>query len=194
MRAFIAIRIPNDLASSIWETVRGGHGRLRPRVPEVDGVRWVRPDNLHFTLKFLGEISDDQVGRVAGAMDALPADVRPFHLELERVGGFPNLAKPKVLWVGVDPGSARDLSALALMVEEAMRDLGFDRERRPMRSHLTIARMKKPARARGLAPWADALEDHCFGGFEVNEVVLFQSILKRTGAEYTPLHVRRLDG
>ncbi len=187
MRAFIAVCLPEELGVCVWETVRGDP-RRSSNAPEVDGVRWVRPENLHFTLKFLGELSDHRVPDVVEAMEAAAAGTESFLLKLVGVGGFPKLEKPRVIWVGTEPQGARGLSALAARLEMNLEPLGFERERRPMRPHLTIARLRKPERARGLEPWSDALESFSFGAFNVAEIVLFQSILSRSSAVYHRLH------
>ena len=129
IRAFVAVLPPEAVAREMERLLN----RLRP----LARCRWVTRAQLHVTLRFLGELSPETVDRVRGALAAVT--VRPFDVELNCAGGFPNLARPRALWLGGGRGAA-DLSALAGRVDDALFGAGIPRETRPFRPHLTLAR------------------------------------------------------
>ena len=156
----------------------------------LTGIRWVVQENLHFTLKFLGSVEDK---KVAPIMQALGQALRPapsFSLMGKGIGIFPNIRRARVLWIGLH---GQGLHRLAEEVESALEPLGFAREKRDFAPHLTIGRWRnfglQPQKLReGTERW----QDYDFGQSQVEEVVLFQSVLKPTGAVYSPLGVIRL--
>jgi 2'-5' RNA ligase len=181
VRLFVAIDIPDELRDAIENDVVGG---LRDRVP---GARWTRPEGRHLTLAFLGNVSEDRVGDIRSAVATAASQHEAFEASFDGVGGFPNLRRPRVLWIGIGVG-AEPLSALARSVCLALEPLGFPPEDRPLQGHLTLARFKPPkivdvpAVAVGLDPFA------------VNEIVLFQSRLHPKGARYEALERFALEG
>jgi len=137
MRAFVAILPPPEVREALSRAARS--------LPVI-GVRWVRPENIHLTLKFLGEISEEQAPQIASALAQVARLRRPFRIEPEGLGAFPSPERARVLWAGVGKGSA-SLEELAAAVEEALFPLGFGREQRPFRAHLTLGRARgRPAR------------------------------------------------
>jgi 2'-5' RNA ligase len=178
IRAFIAVELEAQSVQKIADAV----ARLKPRVP---GVRWVAQTNFHLTLKFLSDIDESKVEPIA---QALETDLHPFSsftINAKGLGVFPDLKRPRTLWVGL---VGDELIALAAKVEQALVPLGFEPEKRAFTAHLTIGRWRQF----GDSPKAlgDAIEEwkgHDFGRSKVDRVVLFQSVLKPEGALYRPL-------
>ncbi len=180
MRLFVAVDVPDALRDAIESEVVEP---LRDRVP---GARWTRPEGRHLTLKFLGNVDDEKVSGVAEVVRAAVAAHAPFDASFSEIGGFPNLRRPRVLWIGIGNG-AEEMSSLAGDVESALEPLGFEPEGRPFRGHLTLARFQQPQRI-DIPALAVRLDP-----FTVEEVALFRSQLHPKGARYTvlqqfPLH------
>jgi RNA 2',3'-cyclic 3'-phosphodiesterase len=175
LRAFLAVTLSDaarECAGRAVETLAG-------LVPS--GVRWVEPSNQHLTLKFLGEIGEDRVDALVSRARAKLASVAPFEVALAGFGAFPNAREARVLWLGVAQGSAL-LAKLARKLDGAARVAGSERERRPFSAHLTLGRLREPARVeieRLAAPTAPP--------WTVSEVVLYESRLAPDGARHVPL-------
>jgi 2'-5' RNA ligase len=180
VRTFIAVDLPSKVKEQIGEIV----GRLRPLGAAVG---WVRPEGLHLTLKFLGEIPQEQLARISPAIQAGVATIAPFSFVLAQLGGFPNLQRPRVLWIGVPEGH-EGLKRLQGSIEEQLLRLGFPGEDRAFSPHLTIGRVKSP---QGLGPLLAKLPSISFRSdpIPVSEVKLMRSQLRPTGAEYSALEV-----
>ncbi|HVL81803.1 MAG TPA: RNA 2',3'-cyclic phosphodiesterase [Actinomycetota bacterium] len=171
----MAVDVPDALKEAVERQVVD---KLRDRLP---GARWTRPDGRHLTLRFLGEVADGRVPDISRALRAAASSQRPFAAAFDRVGGFPSLRRPRVLWVGIGPG-ATEMAALAASVEGELAGLGYDPEDRPFTAHLTLARFREP-RPLGELPAVEVPTDP----FRVGEVVLFRSELHPKGARYTAL-------
>ncbi len=187
VRTFVAI----ELSPQLLRRLRALQDRLRQDVP-AGVVRWVRPEGIHLTLKFLGDVPTARVEEIATAMcDACVGHV-PFTFAVAGLGCFPNLRRPRVIWVGVDEPTGT-LAALQRDVEGAMQRLGFAPERRPFRPHLTLGRVKG-----GGADVVRALGEYVaratvnVGQMEASEVSLMRSDLRPGGAVYTRLAVAAL--
>jgi len=184
LRAFVAVEIPEEVRAAL-AAVQSHLRRLRVR------ARWVRPGGLHVTLKFLGDLPADQVPGVADALQAAAGGRPAFGLTAAGIGVFPGLRRPRVIWAGLS-GDTGPLAELQRSVEERLAALGFPREDRPFRAHLTIGRCLEPVAAAEMAAAVDSCAGRCFGEFDVREVVLFQSDLKPDGPVYRPLARARL--
>lgn len=182
MRLFVAVDVPGAVKDAIERDVVG------PLREAVEGARWTRPEGRHLTLKFLGEVPEERASAVSDALGGAVSGHSPFEASFEEVGGFPNLRRPRVLWVGIGEG-AEPMGALASDVSSALEPLGFEPEKRKFSAHLTLARFKRP-RPIGELPAVDVPSQ----GFEVAEVVLFQSHLNPKGARYTALERFALGG
>lgn len=182
MRLFVAVDVPETLKDAIQRQVVDA---LRSAVP---GAGWTRPEGRHLTLKFLGEVDPDRLPAIEEALGAEVGGHEPFRAAFDRVGGFPSLRRPRVLWVGIAQG-AEPMASLAGSVDAACASLGFQPEGRPFRGHLTLARFKVPKPLDDLPPVDVPAES-----FEVGEVVLFQSQLHPKGARYTALRKFPLTG
>lgn len=182
MRLFVAIDLDENLrraAARVTRTLRERFERA-----ETYGVSWVAPDNLHLTLRFLGEVSDDLARQVEKTL-ALPFAAPPFDLELGGLGTFPSAGSARVIWLGI----ARGGDALARVhdeVETRLCGFPFESEDRPYRTHLTVGRFRVPAPAR-VREIITATEVGGIGRCTIRHVTLYRSQLSPKGAIYTPL-------
>lgn len=186
IRTFIAI----ELSKAIREKLDREIDRCRPAAPLV---KWSKPENLHMTLRFLGDVKENDLDELFEAVEEAVADQSSFALEVRGVGAFPNWRHPRVVWAGCGEGS-EEAVALAEAIEGACVALGYERERRPFRPHFTLGRVKQPADARGLDDVAAASEDRQFGYLDVDAVVVFMSSLRRIGPVYSPMARFQLGG
>ena len=186
LRLFIAVPLPDTATRFLKST------RTALEQPGLN-IRWVPVENIHLTLKFLGDSDAACVDSVAERMDAAAGANAPFDLIGRGVGGFPNLRSFRVLWVGLD-GDTRRLETLQCSVESELETLGHKKERRRFHPHLTLART--PQRMDGSrfglldASWTQRASE----AFRVDRICLFASVLKPGGAEYTRLHTSCLAG
>lgn len=185
LRCFIAIELPQD----IKEGIAGKTKRLR--AAEAD-VRWVSPENLHLTLKFLGNTPEDLLEDVREKLSAVAGRHPAFSFGLSGAGAFPDTGRPRVVWIGVrDSG---ELAGLQGDVDAAMAELGFEAEQRAYSPHLTLGRVKSPRGRIALKEELSRIEDIDFGMVEVREVALMRSQLRPTGASYSRLFAAPLGG
>ncbi|MDP8240449.1 MAG: RNA 2',3'-cyclic phosphodiesterase [Candidatus Hatepunaea meridiana] len=175
VRAFIAL----ETQESVKRAIREVQDKLRV----VSGARvtWVRSVGVHLTLKFLGDVEVSQLSEIEASIRDSASRISPFNITTTNTGGFPNLKKPRVLWLGVDGG--RQLLELQNNIEKALEPLGFPMERKKFHPHLTIGRVKSINRDCILA---GKMTEFGFQKitWEINEVRLMSSILKPDGAEY----------
>jgi 2'-5' RNA ligase len=158
------------------------------------GVRWVPAENVHLTLKFLGEVDDNLVPKIEEALATVAAGAEPFPLSLSGCGCFPNARAPRVLWVGLGEGAAA-AGALAAAVDEALEPLGFGREKRPFQAHLTIGRAKEPREAATTATRKLAqLGEFAAAAEPLEAMALVKSTLTPDGSIYEEVGKWRLGG
>jgi 2'-5' RNA ligase len=187
VRTFIAIEISQEARVRVVEHIN----HLRREVPNVR-ASWSREDNLHLTLKFLGNVPVSQISAVSQAAAAAAAAIEPFELTIGGCGWFPPHGKPKVLWIGIDDPDSR-LRELQDALQARCAEAGFQRDERAFHPHLTIARLRSPAGSRHLA------ETHKAHGFPsqrltVSELVVFRSELLRDGSKHTAISRHDLGG
>ncbi len=159
-------------------------------------IRWVRPEGIHLTLKFLGDVPIDRIDQISITLKRICLEHVPFTVEVREFGCFPNFRRPRVLWIGVQDLSTR-LSHLQGEIEDGLSKLGFEREARRFHPHLTVGRVKHFRDHRESQRLATALEDvkiDDIGQLDVNDVSLMKSELKPTGAVYSRLVTARLGG
>ena len=178
-RAFIAIELPEEITAFIHKIQEG----LRSYGLKA---RWVRPENIHLTLKFLGDINNEDIKKAGDAIISAAGENASMSLGAKGIGVFPGVKRPRVIWTGI-AGQTKELADLQKTLDEKLETAGFPKEMRPFKGHLTIARIKGKVDARRLI---DAMQE--FGRFEsktfmADEVVLFKSELKPSGAVYTKL-------
>lgn len=184
VRSFVAIDLPGSLRTRLGEQI----SRLASRVPPR-AVRWARPESIHLTLKFLGDVPVDRLGQVQDLLGQVVTGFSPFTIRVKGLGCFPNARRPRVVWVGVhEPSGA--LAGLRDSLEDGFERLGYRREERAFSPHLTLGRVRRDAapqeaqaagEALGHEPVADLGEVH------VEAICLIRSDLRPTGAIYTCL-------
>lgn len=182
VRSFIAI----ELAEDIKKQLRRLQDELRrqTRCP----AKWVDPDGIHLTLKFLGNVAEDRLPDISHAMQEAARDVAPFTLEVGETGAFPNLRRARVIWVGVG-GDTPQLERLQRNIEGGLEPLGFAAEKRAFSPHLTLARVQDRAAPAEREELGKLLEGTDFkaGRMAVESVDLMKSQLTRQGAVYSRL-------
>ena len=184
MRLFIALTPPPDVQRATWDAFAPLRARALP-------VKWVQPDGIHLTLKFLGDVTDERLGELSAALGAAVAGARAITLVIRGAGAFPDPARPRVFWAGVEPDPAIEL--LQDRVERVFAPLGFPTEARAFRPHLTMGRAGREARPRDLAGVAEALSGIALEASAVlNGVDLIQSVLRSDGAVYQTVHREQL--
>lgn len=188
IRSFIAIELPDE--------VKRGLARLRRELEsdEHTFIKWVDPDAIHLTLKFLGNIVSKQVAEIGKAMEEAAQGIPPFHLGLSRLGAFPDMKQPRVLWIGIG-GELDKLSGLQRNVDSALAPLGFATEDRPFAPHLTLARIRERAspterKSFGELVMSANLEINYY--LDVEDVSLMRSQLTPSGPIYTRLSLVKL--
>ena len=179
MRTFIAIEIPAEIRKEMAKVQDG----LKNSGAEAG---WTRPEGIHLTLKFLGEVPEPKTGEINKALVQAAEATSRFRLEIAGAGAFPNGKNPRVVWLGVS-GEIDRLSALQRLVEESMTALGFDREDRAFSPHLTLARIKYLRPGYSWQKAIDNIKDIRLAGFDVDHISLMKSDMKPSGAVYTEL-------
>jgi 2'-5' RNA ligase len=177
MRVFIAALIPQEVKVEMKKYV----DEIRPR---WEGVKWEDYEKFHITLKFLGEVEESKVEEIENVLREPIQVYSPFGMEISRFGGFPNLANPRVLFIGL--AENRELSRLQGEIEERLERLGFQKENRPFLPHVTVGRIKERSRLKESFPPPPRLS------FFISEVAIMRSILYPQGSKYTALSVFRL--
>jgi 2'-5' RNA ligase len=190
IRSFIAIELP--------EEAKKGLARLRKGLErdEHKFVKWVDPEGIHLTLKFLGDIPSRRVMEITEAMKKAVQGISPFSLEISGLGAFPNLKQVRVLWVGVG-GELDRLSTLQQNVDSGLAALGFAKEERPFVPHLTLARIREGTRAPEKKGFGELVGSAVFKDkypVEVQAIKLMRSQLTPAGAVYTCLSLAGLGG
>ncbi len=182
MRLFVAVDLDENLRRAAARVTRSLRNRLEHA--ETYGVSWVGPENLHVTLRFLGEMSEDLARRVEQTF-AGPFAVEPFELELAAAGTFPPAGSARVIWLGIARGGEH-LARLHDEVETRLQPFDFESEDRPYRAHLTVARFRVPAPARVREVITSSAAGP-IGRCTVRYVTLYRSQLSPKGAIYTRL-------
>jgi 2'-5' RNA ligase len=183
-RVFIAI----DLSPDVRRWLENARSILKSGTP-AGAVRWVDPDGIHITLKFLGEIPFGRIDAVRGAMDRSMEGVKPFSLTVEGVGCFPNTTRPRVVWAGVR--SEPLLLDLQQRLEDNLSAAGFDRERRAFSPHLTLGRVKdgmSEIQLRKIGSAVEGTRTETTAAMPADGLCLFRSILRPDGPEYSVLY------
>lgn len=177
MRLFVAL----DLQEHVREALIDLIARLKPECPKA---RWVRPEGMHITLKFIGEADPGKLAAIRAALEAVHS-AAPVEIHLRGVGFFPNERRPRAAWCGVEASS--NLAQLAADAVIALETLGFPAESRQFVPHLTLARFNSPDGLERFVAAASNLKSQEFAHARVSEFHLFQSFLKPSGSEYQRL-------
>jgi len=177
VRLFVALEIPSAVRQNLATLLNSFRSVTRE-------PRWVRAENLHVTLKFLGEVADGKVDAVRSALGVIRSD-KAVALEFRGLGFFPNEKHPRVFWAGME--ATPNLKTLAGDIEGTMEMLGIPREKREFSPHLTLARFERPRLPEALRKLIADHQQREFGSLRKNEFHLIQSKLKPGGAEYTTI-------
>jgi 2'-5' RNA ligase len=194
IRTFIAIELDESIKDGLTKLQK----RLKGEAPQ-GSVRWVRPEGIHLTLKFLGDVPADQIGEITRALQKSCQGFAPFSLSCGGLGCFPNLKRPRVVWVGIqeESESARGgfgihrtgtLAQLQKAIEENVAPLGYPTEKRKFSPHLTLGRVQRRVSSgdqRRLGELVGASQIGTLGQMEVRSVNLMRSDLRPSGAVYT---------
>lgn len=182
-RTFIAFEVGNDVKARAADLIK------RLKKAEAD-VRWVAPQNMHITLKFLGDVPNVEIPDLCRHVAEAVADIEPFEINFVSAGAFPENDRPKTLWIGIGPGEGFDqLAALNNAIEDRLhREMGFPKERRRFQPHLTIGRVNSigPAQ-RALGEIVQQNLDFEASNAEVDEILVFASYLEKAGPTYNVL-------
>ena len=185
MRTFVAIELSDECRRRLvraQEELRTSCG----------GVRWVRPDGLHLTLKFIGELAEIDIPSALSAISSAASQASPFRMVLKGISGFPPQGKPRIIFAGVEEPCGV-LVGLAQAVDSKLcGELGVAREKRSFRSHVTLGRVKNPRDCLPVPELSGLVADAHFGEVAAESVVLMRSELTPRGAIYTPVERIRL--
>ncbi len=185
-RLFFGVEVPDSQKPGLMDVVHEGKKRLR-------SVKWVSPDCLHVTLKFLGNTPDALVADVVRAAELAAEGMKPMTLSLKAVGAFPSPSKPHILWAGVG-GDVPELQKLAVALETYLEMLGFTPEERPFTAHVTLGRSAQRGDSAEFPVFSGRFENKELGAFVARRFVLYESQLTPRGPIYTPLAHIELKG
>ncbi len=175
MRTFIAVEIPEKQKKIIWEFISEQKKKNLP-------IKWVEFENLHITLKFLGEIEEKKLNKILPVLSTISGRTKSFNLCLENFGCFPGIRNPRVLWVGVSQGGD-EMIKLATEIEDDLNKIGFKKEGKKFHPHLTIGRIKTPCRLDDIINQSIKTDV-----FDVKEFILFKSTLLPSGPVYEKIN------
>ena len=184
IRTFIAIELPGDLKARLLQL----QTELSMNKPMF--IKWVAPDSIHLTLKFLGDIFPHQIDKICKAIEEASQGIPSFQLETRELGAFPNLRRPRVFWLGF-AGELDKLLVLQHRIEEALIPQGFPREKRSFAPHITLARTRERASDRDLSDFGKLITNSHFKDkykVNVNSISMMRSQLLPRGAIYTRLY------
>lgn len=179
IRSFIAIPLPHGVVSAA-EKVQ--------TIFKAAGIRlkWVRPENMHLTMKFLGDIEERKIPEVIEAIRSISAGVHPFSLITNNIGVFPNIKTPRVVWMGFG-GEVDPLMNLFRALDNKLASLGFPTESRPFTGHLTLGRVADRIDFKQLQELISSIHLTDFEKFTVSQIDFIKSDLRPSGAVYTNL-------
>lgn len=178
-RTFVAIQLPEKLQATT--------SRLMKKFESCSEYRWVRPENLHLTLNFLGDVPQQDISSICRNLESTLQGYPAFQIQMEGVGAFPKPDRPRVIWLGVTEGTD-PLVSMQKDCSQLLDSAGFDRDRNKFKPHVTIGRLRKDRRASDEA--IENIQKHStvlVGEFKAHEVIVFASFLEREGPTYTPL-------
>ena len=179
-RSFLAVDVPQTVTREIQV--------LTDSLKKAGAdVKWVEPQNLHLTLKFLGDLDGERLSQVKDFLDQFCPAKAAFPIRFSELGGFPDLRAPKVLWVGLAEGE-ESLKTLAAGLESGLAEIGFEKSEKPFSAHLTIGRVRSP---KGLGRLAEAVKVENYSSVQavrVDHIIFYKSTLTREGPIYESIH------
>ena len=179
IRTFIALELPPSVIS-LLEKVQEDLKSMKLR------AKWVRPENIHLTLKFLGNINPGDIDKIGGAMMDTVDEFTAIDLVAGGIGVFPGIKRPRVIWVGLG-GQIQLLFAMQRLLEDNLADLGFKKEKRPFKGHLTLGRFRQTVNPDTIRQIMREHANLSSEEFTAKRIILFKSDLKPTGAVYSQL-------
>jgi RNA 2',3'-cyclic 3'-phosphodiesterase len=188
IRSFLAFDIPEPIKAELAEVI----GVLSPRIRDV---RWIKPEYLHCTLRFFGNVEEELLhGKLSEMIAREVLHQSPVRMSCSGLGVFPNWRYPRILWAGIG-GDTESVISLHAKLEDAFEEFGFEKDPRLLRLHLTLGRSRGPFReCEGLMNLVEKMAEKDFGEFDMKGLVLYKSVLSREGAIYTPLRSFPLGG
>jgi RNA 2',3'-cyclic 3'-phosphodiesterase len=180
MRTFVAVNFEQPIRAKITQT----RNELTPLSKKI---KWVEEQNLHLTLKFLGEIEEKTVVEIDEALKNTLSNTAQFDINLAGLGVFPGLSRPRVIWIGIEKGKD-ELAQLNLEIESRLEPLGFMTEERPFSPHLTIGRVKEPLNEKEsgiLSGFIERFHSEEISIKIVQQIDLMKSVLSRSGSVYS---------
>lgn len=191
-RLFIAL----DLSIAVVEQIMAMEPELLDYLEEHypdASVRWVNPENIHATLKFIGDVDDSIVDPLKSKLHEIVQPLFPFQLESVGLGAFPSPQKPRVLWTGIDQKGAEVLTLLHQILDRELGNMGFGPEPLPFKPHITLGRLRAEEPV-DLSPLMERFSAHKFGTSTVKDLILYESQLHASGPRYTVLQRFALGG
>ncbi len=179
IRTFIAVELPEEIHDKLQQI----QNDFRASMPDV---RWTKPGNIHLTLKFLGDVQLSRIDRITNSLMDIGGRFSPFTMSLASMGAFPNPRKPRIVWVGVEKG-ADMLVEIANSIEASMKPLGFPKEKRPFRPHLTVGRIRRLKNPGAMTKALEQSQVGELGKFAVEKISFIRSQLDPAGSIYTTL-------
>ncbi len=177
MRLFIAALLPEDIKKQLTNSIDS----LKH---ELDGVKWEESEKLHVTLKFLGHVEEPKLDNIADSLGKLVSQYSPFNLNLTELGGFPNLKKLRILYVGLSTNP--QFANLVYELEAELNDLGFEKENRKFVPHITLGRVKKKINIEHGPRILQTI-------FRITQIGLIKSELRSSGSVYSPVKLLKLE-
>jgi len=177
VRLFVALDLPEPVRHAITELI----AKLQPKSRTA---RWIRPENLHITLKFIGHVGNEKLSPIQTALSSIRA-AQPIELHFRGMGFFPNEHRPRAFWCGI--AASPNLADLAANIDRALVPLGVEAETRPFTPHLTLARFKSDEGIREVVHAATDMKSTDFGAATETNFHVYESLLKSTGAQYNRL-------
>ncbi len=179
MRTFIALELSEEMKEEL--------ARLQEELKKAgQDVKWVNPENIHLTIKFLGNTDESKIEQIKKILDDTSSQTRPFEISLFMLGAFPSLEYPRVIWAGIDKGCA-EAEKIAALAEKRLENIGFGKEKRPFSAHLTLGRVRSGRNKSELKEIISSLEVKPIS-CAIKHITLFQSTLTPRGSIYTSLH------
>jgi 2'-5' RNA ligase len=174
VRLFVALDLPDQVRHAITELI----ARLQPK---SRSPRWIKPENLHITLKFIGHVPNEKLSPIQTALSSIRV-AQPVELHFRGMGFFPNERRPRAFWCGI--ASSPNLAELAANIDRALVPMGIEAETRPFTPHLTLARFKSDEGILEVVQAATDMKSTDFGAATETNFHLYESLLKSTGAQY----------
>lgn len=182
-RVFLAIKIPEEISEKIYDFII-------KNVSRIEGIKPVEKENLHITLKFFGEIREEEINRISIKIKEGLKNSKPFKVNIKGIGVFPEPDNPRVIWIGT---ISDEIYTLKVKIDEVLEKIGFEKERNFV-SHITIGRVKKAKSPEKIKKILKDSANIDFGEFTATKITFFESILTPKGPIYKPITEFALNG